>query len=390
MAHFNFVGEIAASKSYFNRALVAKSYHRNLELLGFSDCDDVTHMRAAIEKVSTRSEIDCGDAGTVLRFMTFRVSRESGWHWLRGSKRLMSRPQDPLIHILAQLGVTVQKVNDGLFVSSSGWKDPKKVLTIDRSISSQFASGLLLNCWNLDFPLQFRFSEEALSESYFQMSLQLVKNLGMEITNTEGVYTVLPEQRIKVNKLEVEADLSSSFMFAVAAVLTGHLEITNWPEHSLQPDHVFLGALDNMEIKYQLDNGSFKISRQEDFLGVEFNLSNCPDLFPGLALLCGHAKGTSRLWGAPHLAAKESNRIAKTAELLRRLGILCIEQADGLVIEGNGNSENLLKSFEFDPDQDHRMAMTAGVARLLGHDIHLLHPEVVNKSCPEFWRMLES
>jgi 3-phosphoshikimate 1-carboxyvinyltransferase len=389
MAHFSFRGDISASKSLFNRALIAKSFYSGLDLDGFSKCDDVLHMQKAIQGIETRSDIYCGDAGTVLRFMAFRVAREPGWHWLRGSHRLMSRPQNEVIEILSQLGVSAQLLQDGIFVSSEGWKDPKKVLRISRSDSSQFASGLALSAWNLSFDLSFEFSGGLLSESYWQMTVDLLLKLGMELSENQGVYTIPAGQKIKLNKFEVEADLSSIFIVAVAAALSGQIEVNNWPQESVQPDRVFTEIFDSMNVKYRVSGGHFNVSQQEGFSGAEIDVSNCPDLFPALALLCGYANGSSRIYGAPHLAKKESNRIKKTSELLRSLGILCAELSDGIFIEGTGGAIPL-KSFDFDPDQDHRMAMAAGIAQLLGHDIRISSIEAVNKSFPEFWDIIQS
>jgi 3-phosphoshikimate 1-carboxyvinyltransferase len=120
---------------------------------------------------------------------------------------------------------------------------------------------------------------------------------------------------------------------------------------------------------------------------VNVNLENSPDLFPVLAVLCGLAQGTSKLFGAPHLALKESNRIQKTFELLTKAGIKSQIVDGGLIIEGS-NMKIHSKAFSFDPDHDHRMAMAAALLNMVGAKIQILNKEVVNKSFPEFWSIV--
>ncbi|MCB0351832.1 MAG: 3-phosphoshikimate 1-carboxyvinyltransferase, partial [Bdellovibrionales bacterium] len=80
MNNFNFSGELPASKSIMNRALIAGSYNPNLKILGDSNCDDVRLMKNGLRSLVTGQPIDCGHAGTVLRFLALRASRIPGRH----------------------------------------------------------------------------------------------------------------------------------------------------------------------------------------------------------------------------------------------------------------------------------------------------------------------
>src|ERR1700722_19543828 len=96
----SFLGPIPASKSLLNRALIIRDYFPSLRLRGDSDCEDVRHMRTALQALAVGQPIDCGDGGTVLRFLALRASRLPGEHRLTGSPRLFSRPQEELARIL--------------------------------------------------------------------------------------------------------------------------------------------------------------------------------------------------------------------------------------------------------------------------------------------------
>jgi 3-phosphoshikimate 1-carboxyvinyltransferase len=376
---FFYRGPIPASKSLLNRALLIQSYFPQLIIEGDSGCDDVRYMKAALESFRQKKEIHCGEAGTVLRFMALRASREPGTWKLTGSRRLFERPQQEIALMLEQLGVSCFFSATELKIQGQGWKKPSVPLQVQRSKSSQFVSSLLLNCWNLSFPLEFEMKGQSISEGYWQMSRVMAEDLGMKI-NQLGSYLSIPEdQRINSFRLSVEMDCSSAFAIAAAAVLVGKAEITNSLTKSLQPDFVFAEILKKMGVGH--------LEKTERLLPIEINLENSPDLFPILAVLCAFAEGRSRLFGAPQLALKESNRIQKTAELLGLAGFTTAVHSDGLTIDGGG-ANSKPRAFDFDPDQDHRMVMAATLLRLKGFPITIHQPEVVNKSFPEFWQIL--
>jgi len=153
MSDFFFSGKISSSKSIMNRGLICSSFGENFQLIGDSQCDDVVKMREAVARIGIANSFDCGSAGTVLRFLAFRISRLEGSYRLMGTERLFSRPQEELLALLKILGVTAMISEDHLIISGEGWKPLDGVLSIDRSISSQFITGVTLSAWGLDFPL---------------------------------------------------------------------------------------------------------------------------------------------------------------------------------------------------------------------------------------------
>ncbi len=107
MAEFRFRGDIPGSKSVFNRALIVQSYFPVLDLRGFSECDDVRHMREGLKEIRDRSRIDCGEGGTPFRFMALRASRHRGVHILEAAHRLLARQQKGLLDVLSQIGIRI-------------------------------------------------------------------------------------------------------------------------------------------------------------------------------------------------------------------------------------------------------------------------------------------
>ena len=118
--------------------------------------------------------MDCGDGGTVLRFLALRASRIEGRHRLTGSPRLFSRPHEELMKILSQLGIAAEFESESLTIESAGWKPQGDTLHVPSHRSSQFASAVLLNAWDLPFDLYVSPTGAGISEGYWRMTQKMV------------------------------------------------------------------------------------------------------------------------------------------------------------------------------------------------------------------------
>lgn len=388
---FRYDGTLPASKSILNRLLVIASFAdpERFRITGAdSDADDVRHMRRGLKELPSGRPLDCGAAGTVLRFLALRVSRRPGRHELTGTPRLFSRPLGPLTDVLEQLGARVETGDASLprlvIHGPASWRTDRP-LTIDRGLSSQFASGVLLSAWDLDGPLTITFTGETVSEGYFSMTLELVRRAGLSVEDSAETLTIPPGQKVRPDTVPAEIDLSSAFALAAAAAVGGEARITPFPDASLQPDRVFVDILSAMGVPVERAGSTLEVRRAAALQPVEWCLRDSPDLFPVLGVLCALAEGRSRLFGAPHLGLKESNRIARTVQLVSALGRTVEERPDGMVVHGQGLDRVHDRPITYDPDHDHRLAMAAGVARKAGFAVEVSEPDVVNKSFPGFW-----
>lgn len=381
---FNFVGQISSSKSLFNRALIASSFNNELYVQGVSESEDVKHLKKAlVDLLSGETEFFCGDGGTTLRFLALRASREVGTFVLTGSKRLFSRPQEGLVKLLLQLGVEAKIESNKLIIISQGWKPMGDALYVDASKTSQFVSALILSSWNLGFDLHFNKSQLAVSDSYLDMTIALVEELGMKVARSGNEYTVFKSEPAQYF-YELEPDMSSMFSLAALGALNGSCRLKNFPKNSLQPDKVFLDLLKEMGANIEVDDKILCVS-EAPLKALSCDIGQSPDLFPVLGVVCAFAEGESHLYGAKHLAYKESNRIKKTAELLESIGRDVTINEDGFIVKGITEKDLLGYEFTFDPDKDHRMAMAAGLLKSMGANIKIVDKDVVNKSFPEFW-----
>lgn len=389
---FSYKGPLPASKSWLNRALIIKHFNAQIKINEMSPADDVLSLQKAVElfeqRQATEQIYNLGMGGTSLRFFSFLVSRYAGEFHLQAHERLLQRPQQEIQSVLSQLGIKCEITSQAIVINSDGWKIPACPVRVSANQSSQFISGLLLCCWGLPQQISIEIAKPIQSYSYLKLTIELLKKTGLRFTAEETQNSlclkIAPEQKSELSFLTAEIDVSSAFSLLAAAVVGGHVGLTNWYEGSSQPDMKFLDFFKQMGIAYQVAGADFVIEKQPEWRGLSADLSECPDLFPVLSVLCALARGDSYLYGAEHLKFKESNRIDKTAELLQLCGFICEKMHDGIKIKGRSGSP-MNKKITFSPAHDHRMAMAAAILKLAGWPIEILEPEVVRKSYPDFW-----
>lgn len=380
---FNYQGPVGASKSLMNRALIVQSYFPDLHIDGSSDSADVLDLQKCLSQLGRRHQFEIHEGGTTFRFFCLRLSRLEGEFEIRTSARLMQRPQEELIDLLKQLGISAVKSGTSFYISGQGWRKPARALRVERSRSSQFLSSLVLNSARLDFPLEIEMSGESLSENYFAMTLALSQELGLSYQRETQRLILQPWSNLKHKIFKVGADVSSVFALAGLAAVGGELNVNNLWRPELQPDFQFVDFFKAMGIPVEAGPSSLRIFQSSRFRGLDASLTDCPDLFPVLACVCALAEGPSRLFGAPQLHHKESDRLQKIFELFQKAGISFIPRDDG--VELTGLSRPHQEMFEFNPDKDHRMAMAAAVLKQAGWKINIKDPSVVEKSFPDFW-----
>ncbi|MDE0151059.1 MAG: hypothetical protein OXK80_00990 [Bdellovibrionales bacterium] len=384
----SFVGRGPSSKSLLNRAYIIQSYDPDFKIIGSSACDDIRIIQKALDDFKSGSPIFCGQSATAFRFIALRVSRRPGKYVLSGERRLFERPHQTLIKILNQLGVSAHIQSDNqLVITSEGWNPQGDALTFSSDVSSQFASSVLLNSFNLERDLFFSLEGPILSFSYLKMTLLFLKQLGFTVKGELPELCISARQKISEKSYEIEPDMSCLFALACFSALSGQAVFTPWVKESVQPDAVFPSILSKMGVSVIENKGTLKVTSTQYRNGLVRNVENNPDMFPLLAVLCALSEGESFLYGAPHLQFKESDRLSLTASLIQQTGREVVQTQDGLRIKGSLETGEG-KTIVFDPQGDHRMAMAGALLLYAGFDVKIKNPECVNKSFPEFWKII--
>lgn len=364
-----------------------KSHFPELQIEGDSTCDDVVLMREALQALRQNRTINAGLAGTVLRFMALRASREPGKHRIEGERRLFERPQEDLVKILRQLSVRAELGPNFIEIEGEGWKLQGDTLLIPTDKSSQFATAVLLNAWDLPFDLYVATGAHKVSQGYWHLTTKLMQQLGMKIDFWDGDFRVPARQKLVKTEVHCESDVSSAFAVAAVAAVNGQAMILDFPFESLQPDVSFINILPSMGVKVTRADSKLKIEKAARLNGVRVSLNNTPDLFPVLAALCALSEGESDLYGAPHLIHKESNRLQKMADILKLVGRTVEVKDDGLRIKGPVTKPGA-ETLTIDCEGDHRLAFAAAVLKGAGWPIKIIGADSVNKSFPQFWSVL--
>ena len=380
---FYFLGGAPPSKSLLNRALIVRSWFPDFDIQGTSSCDDIQIMTGALKNLSSR-EINCGLSATAFRFLALYLSRKGGEYFLTGQPALLNRQMQELSMILSQLGASAVREEKGWKILSEGWKPQGDYVNIPYKTTSQYASGLLLSAWNLKRDLFFALNRSQVSFAHFQMTLDFVRQLGMDVKDEGMEYCIPAGQTLKIFHYKPEPDQNCLFVLAALAALKGKAVFSHWTENSLQPEAVFPNILEEMGVPLKKEENTLTIFKTESLKPVEKDLCSTPDLFPVLSVLCTQAHGTSRLSGLKHLAYKESHRLNQTAALFQLANIPVEKTEDTLIIHGKG-SELPAKPFEFDGTGDHRMIMAAALLQKTGVPVHITGKEAVNKSFPDFF-----
>ncbi len=396
---FEYRGPVAPSKSEMIRALALKSWNSEIKISNEAVqsliAEDIGNAEKCFAGVVQRLKtFDTGESALTLRLLMARLSRLHGEFKICGNKRLFERPHQELCRLLITLGAKIEWFSEHVIISSQGWIIPEAGLEIDGSQSSQFASALFINSWDLPAPLKVVIHSQV-SEGYFELTLKTLETLGFSyersISPTGSIFLIEPRQKIPSSIISVAADMSTAFTIASWATLGGLCEISNIPIASLQPDYVFLEIFRAMNVNLEYYSEILKVSKTEKLSPIHWNLKNSPDLWPVLSVLCGLAEGRSILTGASQLKWKESNRLAKSQELLIHMNRAFEVIDDGILIDGRPFSNlDAETQFTFNPDQDHRWVMAAHAAKLAGFKINIENPEVINKTAPQLFPFINN
>jgi 3-phosphoshikimate 1-carboxyvinyltransferase len=257
---------------------------------------------------------------------------------------------------------------------------------VDASSSSQFLSGLLLALPAAEGDSELEVPALR-SAPYVRMTLEVLEAFGLR-TEVDPELTRLRipgGQTYRAADLAVEGDWSGAAFLLVAGAVAGEVTVAGLNPHSAQADRAVLAALEAAGAGLAWEGGRLRASRGE-LRAFDFDATDCPDLFPPLAALACHARGTTRIAGCERLSHKESDRGAALVSELSAMGAQL--RVRGGIMEITGGP---LAGGTVDPHNDHRMAMACAVAALDSRLGATMEGEAcVAKSYPEFFRVLDS
>ncbi len=367
--------ELPGSKSLTNRALV---------LAALSDGPSVVHralrsrdtelMAAALSRLGSTvitaeddwlvfpsllrgGTVDCGLAGTVMRFVPPVAALAKGDVAFDGDPHARTRPMSAVLEALRALGVHVDDGGRGTlpFTVSGTGRVRGGTVVIDASASSQFVSALLLSGAAYDEGVDVRHEGPPVpSQPHIEMTVAALRQHGVEVETAPDRWTVAPA-RIRAVDVVIEPDLSNAAPFLMLAMTSrGRVTVPGWPRETHQAGDALRGILTEMGADVDLDDDGLTVTGGETIVGLDADLHDVGELAPAVAALCALASTPSRLRGIAHIRGHETDRLTALAVELRGLGAAVDEHHDGLSI-----APAPLHGGEFKTYADHRMAHAA-------------------------------
>ena len=397
---------IPGSKSVTNRALIlaaiAKTPSRLRKPLSSRDTDlMVKGLRALgceIDEIKTNdgfdyqitpkkltgpTQIQVGNAGTVMRFLPPIACLANGLIHFDGDARSHERPLAPVISALEQLGVSIEHDNKyRLPITINGSGEVKGGLVeIDASASSQFVSALLLLGPATEQGITVKHTGASLpSMPHIEMTIQMIRAFGGQVEVNKNSWSVKSGELVGQD-LVIEPDLSNAAPFMAAAMICGgSVEIADWPKLTTQPGDQLRDIFKKMGAKIELTNSGLKISGSGKIIGIDIDLHDVGELTPSIAALACLADSPSTLRGIAHLRLHETDRLSALATEINNLG--------GSVTEGPGElliKPAILKSSQiFKSYEDHRMATAGAIIGLAVEGVVVENIETTKKTLPDF------
>jgi 3-phosphoshikimate 1-carboxyvinyltransferase len=328
-------------------------------------------------------EIDCGQAGTVMRFVAGLAGLAQGEVTLTAHASALHRPMGTLISALREVGVDI---DDG-----GRWALPFRVrghghvrggeVEIDASASSQFVSGLLLAAPRFDVGLHLRHVGERLpSIPHIDMTVESLAHRGIHVERPAPGEWIVPAGPVRAKDIAIEPDLSNAAPFLAAAMVAGgQVTVTGWPLHSTQPGALLADILGEMGAKVVRRSTHLTVTAGERIEGVDLDLSAAGELAPTIFGLAAFASAPTTLYGIGHIRGHETDRIAALATNLRALGGEVHELEDGLRIEPRPLHGGVWPTYH-----DHRMATTGALIGLRVPGVRIDDIGVTAKTMPQF------
>ena len=334
-------------------------------------------------KLTGPTQIDVGNAGTVMRFLPPIAALATGLIHFDGDERSHQRPIAPVLSALEQLGVSVEHNNKyklPITINGAG-KIKGGTVEIDASASSQFVSALLLVAPATQEGITIKNISPSLpSAPHIEMTIQMLEKFGATVQRTASSWSVQPCQLIGQD-LVIEPDLSNAAPFMAAAMICGgSVQVSDWPLSTTQPGDQLRSIFTKMGAKVELNASGLTITGSGKIDGIDIDLGDVGELTPSIAAVASLATTPSALRGISHLRLHETDRLSALANEINNLGGSVTEGPGDLIIKPSKmNASQIFRSYE-----DHRMATAGAIIGLAVEGVIVENIETTRKTLSDF------
>ncbi len=371
------------SKSMAHRLLIAAALFRGESRIdGVSMCEDVKATMDCLGAFGVKIRLEgdsafvrgidftsaklsgalvCRESGSTLRFMIPLALLSGEKITLRGSEKLISRPQSEYERICEKEGFLFDKTADSITVCG---RLKSGDYSLRGDVSSQFITGLMFALSVLEGDSRIHITTKIESLSYIELTRAAMAEFGVSaIWEDSCTIYIKGGQQYRPSQVQVEGDYSGTAFMEAFNLIGGNVEIRGLSNDSFQGDRVY------KEHFYTLDQGYATV-----------DIEDCPDLAPILFTVAAIKHG-GYFTGTRRLKIKESDRASAMKEELSKFGA-------ELIIEENSVRVNARQlhspTSALCGHNDHRIVMSmAVICTLYGGEI--IGCEAVNKSYPDFF-----
>ena len=364
------------SKSLLIRELTARFlYDGELLPVWSDDSEDVRVMHRCMDVVrkgmgsSEPVGVDAGECGAAFRFLMALLAVTEGEWLLTGTPRLLERPVIPLVTALRSIGGFVEPALNGWHIV--GRPLHAESLAVDCSLSSQFASALLLIGPKIGLRELVTVPETPPSAPYIAMTRYVV------------------DEVLAGRPLRREADWSTAAFWYAFVLLSPDVDALLLRElrmDSIQGDCATSQIFNDLGISSKQEDEGILIDKKHHFnhnFKFKIDLTYNPDLAPVLAVTAVLLGSQCVLTGLDNLNLKEAHRLDVLAEELSPFAYVSTNGGTLRIEGGKTVADTPSLSRVMNTHGDHRMVMAFALLSLQ-YDIYLSDIKCVGKSYPEF------
>ncbi|MEV8214555.1 3-phosphoshikimate 1-carboxyvinyltransferase [Leifsonia sp. NPDC077715] len=338
------------------------------------------------EELLGSTTIECGQAGTVMRFVPPIAGLALGPTMFDADDSARGRPMGAIIAALRALGVDVNDDGRGSlpFTVHGTGRVAGGAVEVDASSSSQFVSALLLSASRFENGLELTHSGERLpSLPHIEMTIAALAQRGVTVESPSTGRWIVAPGSIAARDVDIEPDLSNAAPFLAAAVVTGGtVTITGWPSSTTQVGADLADLLPLFGATVTRDGDRLTVIGPERPNGVTLDLTTGGELAPALVAIAALADGPSEITGIGHIRHHETDRLAALAAEINGLGGAVTELEDGLRIEPRPLHGGVWRSYE-----DHRMATAGAIVGLVVEGVEIENVATTAKTLPQFTQL---
>ena len=327
--------------------------------------------------------VDCGLAGTVMRFLPPVAALCDGPVEFDGDEQARVRPMGPVLDALRGLGASIDDGGRGRlpFTVHGTGRMPGGEVTLDASASSQFVSALLLAGPRYDGGVTVRHVGPPVpSEPHIEMTVETLRDAGAIVDDSEPDLWRVEPSEINALDVQVEPDLSNAAPFLAAALVTGgRVTVPGWPQHTTQAGDAIRDILDAMGADVTLTREGLTVTGTGEVSGVDVDLHDASELTPVVAAVAALADSPTVIRGVAHIRGHETDRLAALSRELGALGSEVNETDDGLLLRPRPLTGGRFRTYA-----DHRMVMAAAVLGLRVPGVVVEDVGTVAKTLPTF------